>query len=200
MISDLEGPRHKLPQPARPGLFPCRSPIRIPTDGTKGHRAVGDSQVGPASLEQGWGTAGLRTACTSAPTKGCSSLRGGGGRSVLIPVSRGLFASGLSITSVNIALHPPGSPACYQRSYRLVGPPRPLHVSLPHPAEGEHRSQEKQAHSLPEEEPRASCGSSTGSHRAHTWPCIRARGALKLQTPGPIPKVLCLAVWISHNS
>lgn len=93
-------------------LFPCRSPPRLPTDGTEGHRALGDTQVGPVLF--------LRTLCLCSVsitlwTQPRAHLE-------LLPVTRGHMG--------------------------MLGPPVPLLGSLPQSAEGKHRSQEKQGHSL----------------------------------------------------
>lgn len=93
----------------------------------------------------------------------------------MIPVSQSsLPLVSLSITSVDTALHPPAAP--------------PLLGSLPHSAEEEHRSQEKQGHSL---------GGRGAKSFLPVWHDImwvlttvtsESRGAcLTLQTPRPHP-------------
>lgn len=174
-----------LPQPAQPGLFPCRSPARIPADGTEGHRALGDTQVGLAR----WGREGAQLGWD--PHVLQPSLRVTRRHSGVCPnpCFSVLFASDLCLSLLwtqHCTYLESLSVTCSHRD--LLGPPLCLLGSLPQSAEGKHRFQEKQGHSLLEEEPTASSEPSLMLCGSHHWPLIRTHGAsLKLQTPEPYP-------------
>ena len=113
----------RAPSACRLGLSPCRSPARVPTDGTEGHRALGDTQVGrPSQAGTGRGCWAGTHLC-----RGHTSLQWGLSWFLFL---RTLCLSSVSISSVeDIAPHPSGAPACHLRPYGLGPTPAPPWVS-----------------------------------------------------------------------
>ena len=144
-------PGRKDPSACRPGLFPHRSPSRIPADGTKGHRALSDTQVGLAGLGWGGDTELSWDLYRLSPTEGVtlhhwSSVLTLSLRALCVSVSPFcltdrqwsvcpfLCGHGTHLEPLPVTSSPFG----------LAGPPLPLLKSPCPSAEGKHRSQEKQ--------------------------------------------------------